>query len=140
MFGVLYHFDPAYIAFGSLVIDPSASTLPLLNIRMRAFTIISKALLYTTVSLTFTNAAFIPLEWTRAAEALIKRAVTYGDTGKDIAKSSICNTDQKNVLEQSMVEVAKLAKAGSDGLSIILDMLTDEKSEYRALPEAERNR
>lgn len=101
---------------------------------------ISKVLLYITVSLSFTKAAFIPTVWPNTAESLIKRAVTFGDTGASSAKSSICNDDQKKVLGQSMVEAVKLAKAGSDGLSVILDMLTDEKPRYKALSKAEQKR
>lgn len=101
---------------------------------------ISKVLLYITISSTFTNAAILPSQWTRTAEALLKRAVTYGDTGEDKAKSAICSSDQKKVLETSMDEAVKLAKAGSDGLEMILDMLTDEKKRYYALEEPQRNR
>ena len=86
------------------------------------------------------NAATIPISRKLDPKSLIKRAVTYGDTGNSGSASSVCNVDQKAVLERSMTETAKLAKAGSDGLAMILDMLTDEKTEYNKLSRSEKDR
>lgn len=139
-YGALLQSCSTHIALGLPFFDRKATISASVKVSMRTSSIISKALQYATFYLTVTNAAFISSEWTRATEALIKRAVTFGDISEDIAKSSICTDDQRKLLEQSMVEAAKLAKAGSDGLSVILNMLTDEKTEYRALPTADRNR
>ena len=101
-----------------------------------------KALPCLAVLSTFASAAYISPEWIRSVEAIIKRTVTYGEiTGNiDGVGSATCNDDQKKVLENSMLEVAKLAKSGSDGLDIILDMLTDDKTKYKALSKSDQNR
>lgn len=75
-----------------------------------------------------------------AINPLAERVVTYGLAQSDAAKFAVCNADQKKVLEQAMGEAAKLAKAGADGLAIILDMLSEERTEFNKLSETERNR
>jgi hypothetical protein len=102
----------------------------------------ASALKYFVVLLTLSsvNGALIPVTSRDAPLSLLKRAVTYGDTGNEDSKSSVCNTDQKKVIEQSMGEAAKLAKAGSDGLALILDMLTTEKTEYSKLDRPNKDR
>lgn len=99
-----------------------------------------RALAILLVWLTIANAAIIPILQDLAPTSLTKRAVVYGDTGNSDASSSVCNNDQKTVLERSMTEAANLAKAGSDGLALILDMLTDEKTEYKKLEQKEKDR
>jgi hypothetical protein len=91
------------------------------------------------LSLSLVNGALIPATSRDASVSLFKRAVTYGDTGNGDSQSSVCNADQKQVLEQSMGEAVKLAKAGSDGLELILDMLTT-KTRYNQLTRADKDR
>ena len=86
----------------------------------------------------FSNAVSIP-----ARHELVKRAVTWGDTAAHVASSAVCNDDQKRIIEHTMPEIVKLAKAGSDGLAIILDALQDDKEKrtvYRALDVKDQNR
>lgn len=90
--------------------------------------------------LAIANAARIPVSQKPPSALLAKRAVVYGDAGNINADSSICNPDQRTVLERSMTEAANLAKAGSDGLALILDMLTDEKKEYGKLERKDKDR
>lgn len=54
------------------------------------------------------NSAIIPVVARSFPVTLSARAVTYGDTQNDGAKSAICNDDQKKVFEQSMVEVVSI--------------------------------
>ena len=84
------------------------------------------------------NAALIPSKQNPAISHPNKK-VTWGDSNNDNAKSSVCSDTQTKVLVQSMSEAAKLAKAGSDGLDIILDML-DAQTKYKALARKDQNR
>lgn len=86
------------------------------------------------------NAAIVPISQNGDPKSLFKRAVSYGDTGNPAAASSICNDEQKAILERSMTETVNVTKAGSNGLAIILDMLTEEKTEYKKLTLSERER
>lgn len=107
------------------------------SVRCRNFLLTAALLL---VCASFAVASKIPISSRSAQFPAVRRAVTYGDTSNADAASSICNPDQIKVLERSMTETAKLAKAGSDGLAIILDMLTDEKTEYNKLERKEKDR
>lgn len=104
------------------------------------FSTFCQALALLLVWLAIANAARIPFSQRPPPTLLAKRAVVYGDAGNVDADSSICNSDQRTVLERSMTEAANLAKAGSDGLALILDMLTDEKTEYNKLERKEKDR
>ncbi|MCJ1473602.1 hypothetical protein MMC13_002253 [Lambiella insularis] len=85
------------------------------------------------------NAGTIPSKQSPAISHPDK-AVTWGTSKNDKDKSSVCTDTQIKVLIESMPEAAKLAKAGSDGLAIILDMLTEQKPKYNALPKKDRDR
>ena len=75
-----------------------------------------------------------------APSPVVKRDVTYGNVFSDAAKSSVCTEGQRTILEQCMRDAVQLAKAGADGLAIILDMLTEEKTVFNQLSEPERHR
>lgn len=75
-----------------------------------------------------------------ALSPLTERDVTYGSVSSDAANSAVCNDGQRKILEQGMRDAVRLAKAGADGLAIILDMLTEEKTTFNKLSETERHR
>ena len=75
-----------------------------------------------------------------ALSPLAEREVTYGVSSSDATKSAVCNEGQRTILEQGMRDTVRLAKAGADGLAVILDMLTEEKTAFNKLNETERHR
>ena len=76
----------------------------------------------------------------RAPNPLAERAVTYGLAPYDAKNTSLCDDEQRRVIEQGMRDAVRLAKAGADGLAIILDMLTEERTEFNKLIDTEQHR
>ena len=76
----------------------------------------------------------------RALNPLTERAVDYRLAPDDVTLTSLCNEQQRPVIEQGMRDAVRLAKAGSDGLAIILDMLTEERTEFNKLSDTEQHR
>ena len=75
-----------------------------------------------------------------ALSPLEERKVTYGVVQSDVAKSAECNLQQKKIIGRGQYDTVRLAKAGADGLAVILDMLTEEKTTFNKLSEPERHR
>ena len=75
-----------------------------------------------------------------ALNPLAKREVTYGVAPSDAAQSAVCNEEQRRILNGGMLDTVKIAKAGADGLAIILDMLTEDKKVFNQLSATERHR
>lgn len=108
---------------------------------MKFSTNLTTFLLLFRFSTSWVSAAVIdPQAHSYAPSPVVKREVTYGDVFSDAAKSAVCNEGQRTILEQGMRDTVLLAKAGADGLAIILDMLNEEKTIFNALSETERHR
>jgi hypothetical protein len=63
-------------------------------------------ILFLSCTIVSSNAALIRTEKRGGSlVSLAKRTVTYGDTGNKDSSSSVCNDEQKKILEKSMGEV-----------------------------------
>ena len=68
-----------------------------------------------------------PFRDTYRASSIFKRAVIWGKTDFDGAKSAVHTDDQKAALTKTMGEITKLATADSKGLDLIIDAMTIDK-------------